>query len=335
MLSVSPAAWIATSALIVGLFALDLTFSSTRPHAVSSSEATAWSLFYIGFATLFGIVLGALGGWDAAGEYFAGYIVEKSLSIDNLFVFVIIIAQFAVPIEQQRPALTSGIALALVLRAVLILIGAELITAFSFMFLLFGLALLFTAIQLFRYRDQDPSVQDNALVAILSRTFPTTGYHGSALLARVDGRLALTPMLLVLIAIGSTDLMFAFDSIPAVFGLTQSTYIVVCANAFALLGLRALFFLVTDVLRRLVYLSTGLAAILAFIGAKLVLHYAHVQNDAIPEISTPLSLLVIAAILIATSVASIVASRRDPMLRAHASTVTRQRNASDSERPAK
>lgn len=322
MLSVSPLGWMLTIGAIVGLFALDLVVSAGRPQATSLREAAGWSAFYICVAIVFGIVLGAVAGWGPGGQYLAGYTVEKSLSVDNLFVFVIIVANFAVPAAQQRRALTLGIALALVLRAVFILLGAALINALSFMFLLFGLVLLLTAVQMFRHRNQDPSVEDNPLVAALGRMLPVAReYRDGRLIARVDGRLALTPMLLVLVAIGSTDLLFAFDSIPAVFGLTQSTYIVFCANAFALLGLRALFFLVTGVLDRLVYLSTGLALILAFIALKLVLHYAHVQDNRLPEISTGPSLAAIAAILFVTVVASIVASRRDPARHAHAGAV--------------
>ncbi len=330
MLDVSPVVWVATVVLVVCLVALDFASSRLRAHAVGLREATAWSAFYIGLAVLFGVGLGALAGWGFAGQYFAGYAVEKSLSIDNLFVFVIIIAQFAVPARQRRQALTGGIALALLLRAVFILLGAALIHTLSFMFALFGAVLLFTAIQMLRHRDQDPSVQDNPLVAMLGRAFPLTErYHDGRLLVRgEDGRLALTPLLLVLVAIGSTDLIFAFDSIPAVFGLTQSTYIVLCANAFALLGLRALYFLVTDVLSRLVYLSIGLAAILAFIGVKLLLQYAHGQDGSIPEITTSQSLLAIAAILLATGIASVLASRRRPDLRAHAAAVTKRREES-------
>lgn len=328
MLNVSPVAWIATVALIVCLFALDLASSRLQAQVAQVREAIAWSAFYVGLAVLFGVGLGIVAGWNAASQYFAGYAVEKSLSVDNLFVFVIIIAQFAVPIEQQRQALIGGIALALALRAVFIVLGAALIHTLSFVFVIFGAVLLFTAIQMLRHRDEDPAVEDNPLVAMLSRAFPiTTRYHDGKLLARVEGKLALTPMLLVLVAIGSTDLLFAFDSIPAVFGLTQSTYIVLCANAFALLGLCALYFLVTSVLSRLVYLSVGLAAIVAFIGIKLILQYAHGENSAIPEITTSQSLLVIAAALAATTIASIAASRRKPMLRAHAAAVTKHRDA--------
>ncbi|HEU0249412.1 MAG TPA: TerC/Alx family metal homeostasis membrane protein, partial [Solirubrobacteraceae bacterium] len=295
-------------------------------RSVGMRGAVVWSVFYIGVAVLFGVAFGWIAGWDAGGQYFAGYVVEKSLSIDNLFVFVIIMSALAVPAELQRNALTIGIAFALVLRAAFILLGAALLDLFSLMLLVFGVALLFTAIQMFRHRDQDPTVDDNPLIALAKRTLPFTGdYRGSKLVTHVKGRLMLTPLLLVLVAIGSTDLLFAFDSIPAVFGVTQHAYIVLCANAFALLGLRALFFLVAGVLDRLVYLSSGLAVILAFIGAKLILHYAHTENGSVPEISTGVSLAVIAVILTVTALASVLASRRDPSLRTHAGTVSVRR----------
>ncbi len=320
MLDVTLVAWAVTIALILGLLALDLTATAGgRAHTVGFREAVAWSVFYIGVAIAFGVVFGFIAGWDYGTEYFAGYVVEKSLSVDNLFVFVIIMATFAVPAEHQQRVLTFGIIMALVLRAIFIALGAALLAAFSFMFLLFGLLLLGTAVQLFRHRDQDPTVEDNKLVALARRRLPITeDYEGGRILTRVGGRRMLTPMFLVLLTIGTTDLLFALDSIPAVFGVTEEAYIVFTANAFALLGLRALYFLVSGLLDRLVYLSTGLALILAFIGGKLVLHYLHLRNDAIPEISTGLSLTVIGVVLAITTVASIVKSRRDPTARAHA-----------------
>jgi tellurite resistance protein TerC len=332
MLHVTAAGWVATIALIVALFALDLTLSSRRPHVVSSREALVWSVFYIGLALAFGVVFGAVAGWSLGGQYFAGYLVEKSLSFDNLFVFVMILSSFAVPAEQQRRALTIGIAMALVLRAVFIAIGATLLEAFSFMFLIFGLLLLFTATQLYRNRDQDASIEDNVVVTAVSRMLPfTRRYHGGRLTIRADGRRLLTPLLLVLVALASTDLLFAFDSIPAVFGVTQHAYIVLCANAFALLGLRALYFLVARVLDRLVYLSTGLALILAFIGVKLILHFAHLRDDSVPEITTATSLAVIIGLLATTALASAVAARRDPLRRAHSGSIVQrgERRAED------
>ena len=319
MLNVTLAGWAITLTLLGALFAWDLVRSARRPHAVTFGEAGFWSLFYITVAVLFGVAFGLFAGWDLAAQYFAGYIVEKSLSVDNLFVFLIIMSTFAVPPEQQARALTIGIAVALLLRAVFIAAGAALLDAFSVMFLIFGLALILTAIQLFRHRNEDPSVDDNVLVNLARRLLPLTrDYHGSRLMTRTAGQRVLTPLFLVLLAIGSSDLLFALDSIPAVFGVTQHAYIVFVANAFALLGLRALFFLVSGLLDRLVYLSAGLSLILAFVGLKLILHFLHLHASAVPEISTGVSLAVIVVVLASTTVASLVKARADPSLRAHA-----------------
>ncbi|MEV6600875.1 TerC/Alx family metal homeostasis membrane protein [Actinoplanes sp. NPDC051346] len=320
MLEVTALGWTLTIAVIVALLALDLTLGVLRPHAVGFREAAAWSVFYIAVALLFGVVFAQVAGWDYGTEYFAGYIVEKSLSVDNLFVFVIIMSTFAVPEKYQQKVLTFGIIIALALRVVFIALGATLLSLFTFMFLIFGLLLIYTAVQLFRHRDEDPSVDDNILVKASRRLFPVTEeYDGGRLFTRVDGRRMATPLFITLIAIGSTDLLFALDSIPAVFGVTEQAYIVFVANAFALLGLRALFFLVKGLLDRLVYLSTGLSLILAFIGVKLVLHWLHkdVWADA-PEISTPVSLAVILVVLVVTTVASLLRTRRDPAAKAHA-----------------
>ena len=320
MLEITAAEWAITLALILGLLVLDLLITGRKPHAVGFREAVFWSLFYIGAAVAFGVVFGQLKGWDYGAEYFAGYIVEKSLSVDNLFVFVIIFATFAVPEKHQHKILTFGILLALILRAIFIAIGAALLSAFSFMFLVFGLILIVTAVKLFQHRDQDPTVEDNGLVRLTRRVLPVTEtYDEGRFTTRVDGKRVFTPLFIVLVAVGSTDLLFALDSIPAVFGVTDSAYIVFVANAFALLGLRALFFLVKGLLDRLVYLSTGLAVILAFIGVKLVLHWAHKSvSEDIPEIATSTSLLVIAVILVVTTVASLVKTKNDPSAKAHA-----------------
>jgi tellurite resistance protein TerC len=312
-------AWAVTLAVIAVLVAFDLWHGARRPHRVGVREATCWSLFYIAVAVLFGVVFASFAGWDLGGQYFAGYIVEKSLSVDNLFVFVIIMSTFAVPAEHQSRLLMIGIVGALMLRAVFIALGAAMLDTFSFTYLVFGLVLAITAVQLFRHRNQDPSVADNALVGAAQRMLPITGdYDGGRLVTRRGGRRMLTSLFLALVAIASTDVLFALDSIPAVFGITQHAYIVFAANAFALLGLRALFFLVSGLLDRLVYLSTGLAVILGFIGLKLVLHFGHLHSYAVPEISTGLSLGVIAVILAITTVASVIQTRRDPRARAHA-----------------
>jgi tellurite resistance protein TerC len=291
-------AWAATLGVIAALVAFDLWRSWRNPHAIGIREASAWSAFYVAVAALFGVAFASIAGWSYGAEYFAGYIVEKSLSVDNLFVFVVIMSTFAVPAEQQARLLMIGIVGALVLRTIFIALGATMLEAFAVTYLLFGLCLMATAVQLFRHRDEDPSFK-NAIVAAASRR-------------------GLRPTVLALIAIGTTDVLFAFDSIPAVFGVTQHAYIVFAANAFALLGLRALFFLVAGLLDRLVYLSTGLALILAFIGLKLMLHFAHLQSHAIPEVSTGFSLAVIGAVLSATTILSLARRRRDPTARAHA-----------------
>ncbi len=323
MLDVTALGWTVTIAVIVALLALDLTLGVLRPHKVGFREATAWSVFYIAVAIAFGVVFAGIAGWDYGTEYFAGYIVEKSLSVDNLFVFVIIMSTFAVPEKYQQEVLTFGIIIALVLRVIFIALGATLLNLFSFMFLVFGLILIWTAVQLFRHRDEDPDIDDNALVKATRRLLPVSDdYAGGKLVTRVDGRRVVTPLFIVLIAIGSTDLLFALDSIPAVFGVTEEAYIVFVANAFALLGLRALFFLVKGLLDRLVYLSTGLSLILAFIGVKLVLHWAHEDiSTSVPELGTPVSLGVIVGILIITTVASLLKVRKDPTAVAHAGSV--------------
>jgi tellurite resistance protein TerC len=331
MLELTPVAWALTIGVILGLFVVDLLVGALRPHAVGFGEAAIWSVFYIAVAVGFGFVFASQAGWDFGAQYFAGYIVEKSLSVDNLFVFVIIMNTFAVPAEHQQKVLTFGILAALVMRVIFIVLGATLLSLFSFMFLVFGVLLIWTAVQLYRHRNEDPSVEDNALVRFARRVLPvTTEYVDGRLIASVEGRRMVTPLFIVLVAIGSTDLLFALDSIPAVFGVTEEAYIVFVANAFALLGLRALFFLVKGLLDRLVYLSTGLALILAFIGVKLVLHWGHGINDQVPEIKTSFSLVVIVVVLVITTVASLIKIRVDPTARAHAGTLrTRAQTETD------
>lgn len=332
MLEVSALRWMLTIGLILGLLALDLGLAAARPHAVKFLEAVISSVLYIAVAVAFGLVFAVQVGWDYGAEYFAGYIVEKSLSIDNLFVFVIIMSTFAVPEKYQQKVLIFGIAMALVLRAIFIALGAALLQLFSFMFLIFGLVLIVTAVQLYRHRNADPDVHDNVLVRVARRALTVTkDYEGGRMFTRSAGRRAVTPLFIVLLAIGSTDLLFALDSIPAIFGITAEPYIVFTANAFALLGLRALFFLVKGLLDHLVYLSTGLALILAFIGVKLVLHWGHGLDGRVPEISTNASLIVIAAALTVTTIASLIKVHRDPTARAHAGSLTAE-DTSDSDR---
>nr|WP_202893677.1 TerC/Alx family metal homeostasis membrane protein [Kribbella italica] len=319
-MEISGLTWAVTIGLIVVLLAVDLILAALRPHRVGFAEATAWSVFYVAVAIGFGVWFASVYGGDFGAQYFAGYIVEKSLSVDNLFVFVIIMTTFAVPEEHQHKVLTFGIVLALLMRAVFIAVGATLLSLFSFMFVVFGLLLLFTAVQLFRHRNEDPDVENNVVVKTARRILPISDeYVGGKLFAKIDGRRVTTPLFVVLVAIGGVDLLFALDSIPAVFGVTEEAFIVFAANAFALLGLRALFFLVKGLLDRLVYLSAGLAVILAFIGVKLILHWAHVDiNESIPEVKTPVSLGVIVGILVVVVVASLLKTRNDPAAKAHA-----------------
>jgi tellurite resistance protein TerC len=334
MLEVSALGWTLTIGVIVALLALDLTLGVLRPHVVGFREAAAWSIFYIAVAIAFGVVFASISGWGYGTEYFAGYIVEKSLSVDNLFVFVIIMSTFAVPERYQQEVLTFGIIIALVLRVIFIALGAALLNMFSFMFLVFGAILLYTAFQLFRHRNEDPDVGENGLVRAGRRFLPITDdYVDGKMVTKVDGKRMFTPLFLVLLAIGGTDLLFALDSIPAVFGVTEEAYIVFVANAFALLGLRALFFLVKGLLDRLVYLSTGLAIILAFIGVKLVLHWAHKDiNEAVPEVGTPVSLGVIIGILVITTVASLIKSGKDPSMKAHAGSLRAKKDNQHADR---
>ncbi|MGZ4195310.1 MAG: TerC/Alx family metal homeostasis membrane protein [Solirubrobacteraceae bacterium] len=325
MLRVTFAGWAVTLGAIAVLLALDWVTLGRRPHEMRLGEAARWSAFYVLASVLFGVAFSLVSGWDLGAQYFTGYVVEMSLSVDNLFVFVIIIGSFAVPPAQRAKTLTIGIVLALALRAVFIALGATLLALFSFAFLIFGVALLGTAVQLFRHRREDPDVGDNVLVNLARRLLPVSiRYDGSKILTRERGHHVLTPLFLALLAIGSTDLLFAFDSIPAVFGVTDHAYIVFAANAFALLGLRPLFFLVSGLLDRLVYMSTGLAIVLGFIGVKLILEFAHDHDHRVPEISTAASLAVIVVVLAITTAASVIESRRETAVRAHAGSLRRR-----------
>ncbi|TAK69580.1 MAG: TerC family protein [Actinomycetota bacterium] len=311
--------WVATLVGLVAIIAIDLILVDSHPHSFGVKEATRWVLVYVALAVAFGIGIWIWAGSQYAGEFFAGYITEYSLSVDNLFVFIVIMATFAVPLEQQHRVLLFGVVIALVLRAVLIVVGAAAIERFAVTFYLFGALLLFTAVQLLRSRNETPEPGNNPLLRLAERVIPTTRtYDGSRLFTRIDGRRLATPMLLVMIAIGTTDVLFALDSIPAIFGLTHEPFLVFTANAFALMGLRQLFFLVRGLLDRLVYLSIGLAVILAFIGVKLVLHAIHETTSLdVPEVSIGVSLAVIIGVLIITTVASLIKVSRDPSAVSH------------------
>jgi tellurite resistance protein TerC len=315
--------WLATIGGLVAVILADLFLVDHTPHAVTIREATRWVLFYVALAVAFGVGLWLFAGGVYAGEFFAGYVTEYSLSVDNLFVFVIIMAAFHVPAEHQHRVLLVGIVIALVMRGAFIAVGAAAIAAFSWVFYLFAIVLVVTAVNLIRQGgDQDEEFRENAALRLLRRVLPVTSeFHGSRSFVKVDGRRMVTPMLVVMFAIGSTDLLFALDSIPAIFGLTREPYLVFTANAFALMGLRQLYFLLGGLLSKLVYLSYGLAVILGFIGVKLVLEALH-ENELpfinggepvpVPTIGIVVSLSVIVGVLAITTVASLLKVRRDP-----------------------
>lgn len=311
--------WGATVVGVVALFAIDFWVVERREHPFTTREAARWVVLYMALAGVFALGLLWAFGSRYAGEFVAGYITEYSLSIDNLFVFVVLMSSFAVPAVLQHRVLLIGVALALVLRTVLIIVGAAAIERFQATFLVFGAFLLWTAWKVATSHDEEPDPEGNALVRLVARRFPVTSeYHGHRWTTMLDGRRHITPMLLVILAIGTTDLVFALDSIPAVFGLTNQAYIVFTVNAFALMGLRQLYFLLHGLLDRLVYLSRGLAVILAFIGVKLILEALHELTDwPVPEIDIAVSLLVIVVVLAVTVVASLRAVRRQPDLVAH------------------
>ena len=323
--------WSTTIGAISVLVAIDLFTVSSKPHDVMFKEAAAWSIFYIGIAVGFGAWVWNYFGSTLGTEYFAAYLVEKSLSVDNLFVFVIILAQFAVPSIFHQRILLIGVILALVLRGIFIAVGAAALAAFSFTFVIFGAILIWTGVGLFKHWDEDPDPHENFLVRRLRKTIAVVDeYHGARLFVRLNGKRFATPMFLVMIAIASTDLLFALDSIPATFGVTSETYLVFAANAFALLGLRALYFLLKGLLDKLIYLSLGLSLILMFIGVKLILTYLHEVFTEIPKIPTVQSLGAIAVILIVTTVASLAKSKSDPSTKAHAGRFTNPKNEVES-----
>jgi tellurite resistance protein TerC len=315
----SAALWWPTVLGILALLAFDYFFHVRRSHVPSLSEAAVWSALYVGIALLFGVGVLVFGGATMGAEYFAGYITEKALSVDNLFVFLIIMTSFRVPRADQQKVLLFGIVISLVVRTAFIFVGASLINAFAWVFYVFGLVLLVTAGDVIRPRDSEERSADNVMVRLARRFLRTSEvYDGDRLFTVVDGRRVMTPMLLVMVAIGSTDILFALDSIPAIFGLTQNVYVVFTATAFSLLGLRQLYFLLGGLLDRLVYLSYGLAAILAFIGVKLILHALHENNVpfindgepvAVVEIGTGLSLGVIVGVLVITVIASLTSAK--------------------------
>ncbi|MEU2072222.1 TerC family protein [Streptomyces anulatus] len=312
-MDVSWTVWVLTILGLSTLIAVDF-FIGRKPHDVSTKEAGIWTIVWIALAVLFGFGLMAFGESQASGEFFAGFITEKSLSVDNLFVFVLIMAKFAVPSQLQQRVLLIGVLIALVLRAIFIAAGAAVIANFSWVFYIFGAFLIYTAwklIQEARADEDDDDWEENRLLKSIEHRFGVADkYHGTKLFIRNNGKRVMTPLMVVMLAIGMTDVLFAVDSIPAIFGLTQDPYIVFTANAFALMGLRQLYFLIGGLLKKLVHLSYGLSVILGFIGVKLVLHALHENGVHVPVVSIPFSLAVIGGVLVITTITSLIASKK-------------------------
>jgi tellurite resistance protein TerC len=316
--------WLATIGGLLVLLAIDLVIVDRKPHEVTVGEAARWVVFYVAIAVLFGLGIWMFAGGTHAGEYFAGYITEYSLSVDNLFIFLVIMSALAVPVVHQHKVLLVGILLALVLRGLFIAVGAAAIAQFSWVFYVFGAFLVYTAVKLSQSNlggDDGEDYEENRVTKWARKLFPVTDdYDGGKVFTKIRGRRFATPLFIVMIAIGSADLMFAVDSIPAIFGLTKEAFLVFAANAFALMGLRQLYFLLGGLLKRLVYLSIGLAVILGFIGVKMVLEALHTnalpflnggQPLNVPTVSIALSLTVIVGVLVITAVASLLKTRRD------------------------
>ncbi len=310
----TPTLWAVTIGAVIALLALDFVLTR-RPHEVSMKEATAWSAFYIALPLAFGAYIWWAFGGERGLEYLTGYVVEKSLSVDNLFVFMLLLGAFAVPKVLQQRVLLYGIIGALLLRAIFIALGAAALARFDWMFLLFGLVLVISGVKIFKDTlggvGHVVHVEHIRSVKLVRRFMPVTSdYEGTRMVGRVAGRRALTPFALVVIAVLATDIVFAVDSVPAVYGITGDPFLVFATNAFALLGLRALYFVLQGALSKLVHLGFGLAGILGFIGAKLALHWAHLTWPSVPDVPTLASLAVIVSILGVTTVTSLVASSR-------------------------
>ncbi|HST81497.1 MAG TPA: TerC/Alx family metal homeostasis membrane protein [Kineosporiaceae bacterium] len=309
----SPLLWAVTIGFVIALVIVDFLLTR-RPHEVTTREAAWWSLFYISIPLGFGGFIWARFGSARGTEYLAGYVVEKSLSVDNLFVFMLLLTAFAVPVALQQRVLLYGIVGALLLRGVFIALGAAALQSFTGTFLIFGVILLVTAVKVLRdARHGGQSEVDTSRmrsVRLLTRFFPVTdGYRGTRMTVLEHGRRAITPLAVVTVAVLGTDVVFAVDSVPAVYGITGDPYLVFATNAFALLGLRALYFLLAGALSRLVHLGYGLAAILAVIGVKLVLHWAHEIWPATPQIPTLVSLALIIGILLLVTITSLLSTR--------------------------
>ncbi|WP_150236919.1 TerC family protein [Nocardiopsis quinghaiensis] len=318
-MDIHPWVWAVTITILLAVIAVDFVIIARRPHEPSMREAATWIGVYVSLAVVFGVGLGFFSTPAQSLDFFTGWIVEYSMSVDNLFVFILILGSFAVPPKHRQRVLLVGIALALLFRGLFIALGAAVVNAFAGVFFIFGAFLLFTAWKLIADSGgDDEEYKENAAVRMVRRLLPTTDkYHEAKLTVRLDGKRVVTPMLMVMVAVGLTDILFALDSIPAIFGITQEPYLVFTANAFALMGLRQLYFLIGGLLTKLVHLNKGLAVILGFIGLKLILHALHETTDwHVPEIGTLTSLFVIIATLAITTVTSLVSSRRTAAVKA-------------------
>jgi len=264
-------AWVAFGAFILAMLVLDLFVLHRDAKEISFREAAVLSAFWVALALLFGVLVWVWAGPTTAGEYYAGYVIEKALSVDNVFVFALIFAYFAVPVEYQYRVLFWGVVGALVLRVVFILVGAELLETYDWMVYVFGAFLIYTGIRMARHSNQEVHPERNPVLRLLRRVLPITdGYRGQKLLVRERGKLMATPLLAVLVAVETTDVVFAVDSIPAIFAITTNTFVIWTSNAFAILGLRALYFMLAGLMQRFVYLSLGLSVVLVFVGAKFI-----------------------------------------------------------------
>jgi tellurite resistance protein TerC len=313
-MTVSPWAWAITLVVLVAIIVIDLLIVDRKPHDFSAREASRWIILYVALAGAFAVIVAFVYGPFFAGQFLAGYITEYSLSVDNLFVFLVIMTSFAVPTALQHRVLLVGIVIALVLRGILIVIGAEVIHRFQGVFFLFAAFLLFTAWKVWSGEEEEPDPEHNRMMRLISSRVPTTQeYDGTHLVTRISGKRFLTPLAMVMIAIGTTDLLFALDSIPAVFGITSEAFLVFAANAFALMGLRQLYFLIRDLITRLRYLNKGIALILVFIAFKLLLEACHsVLGWDVPLVPVWLSLVVIVAILAVTTLMSLQQDKGSP-----------------------
>lgn len=320
-MNVAPWQWYLTIGLAAAVLLFDVIMIARNPHRPSTKELSIALTFYIGAAVAFGIWVWLSHGSQLAGEFYAGWLTEYSLSVDNLFIFLLIMAKFAVPEKFQQTALMWGIIIAIVLRGIFIWLGAAAINNFSWVFYIFGAFLIYTAVKLATEGESDDEeYEENRFMKWVEKTLPSTKEWSAKLITKENAKRVVTPLFIVVLALGTTDLLFALDSIPAIYGLTKEPYLVLTANLFALMGLRQLYFLLGGLLQKLVYLSLGLSVLLAFIGVKLILHALH-ENElpfinggehiGVPEIPIAVSLGAIVVILGVTTVASLWKTKRD------------------------